>query len=323
MTKITKELVEASLIPALTNQGWQQLIEVTKNIKITPESISVDYLNLSKLRAIYEWLNEKEDDANKDDKEKIATRKAAFDSLRKPIKEILNNAEPDFISINNEILKRERQIGGAIDSENNLRIEFIEFVNLTTKNITLAEGSKELGIIQMKIGNLKSRSKIYGDYKDKVDSVCDRLISLIDDRKVFLKQNVKLEASYKKAIDSGDIVLATQIRGEIDNHKRVLEQNANNLAQDAYDEVASVAIMNNDMVSAAINPRLHRWSWRVDDIEKLFKKRPELVEKVPNTKAINVFMSEKKEAKELDPDMDNEFSGLVIWNKPFYVSVSK
>lgn len=323
MAKITKELVESSLIPELTNQGWQQLIEVCKNIQITKETISLNYLNLSKLRAIYEWLDEKEDEENKEDKEKIAIRKAAFDNLKKPIKEILNKAEPVFISTNKEILKLEKEIGDAINAENNLRIGFIDFVNTTTKNITLAPDSKELGIIQMKIGNLKSRSKIYGEYKSKVDSVCDRLLSLIDDRKEFLKQSVKLEKDYKKANDSGDIVLATQIREEIDNHQRVVEQNANVLAQDAYNEVSSVSIINNDMVSAAITPRLHRWSWRVDDIEKLFKKRPELVEKVPNTKAINLFMSEKKEARELDYDIDNEFSGLIIWNKPFYVSVSK
>lgn len=315
--------MESKLIPELTNQGWYQLIEVAKNASITPETISETYQSFLKLRAVYEWLNEREEEDNKEEKEIIATRKAAYDKLRKPIKEILNNADALFAAVNKDILCREKAIGEEIEKENKLRTDFMDFVNVTTKNIVVATDTKELGKIQMLIGSKKSTSKSYGDDKSKIDSICDRLLSLIDDRKVFLKEDLKLESDYKKANDSGDIVLATQIRSEIDDHKRVLEENANQLAQDAYREISSLAVMNNDMVSAAITPRLHRWSWRVDNIEKLYKKMPQMVDKIPNTKAINTFMSELKEEKGLNPYEENEFHGLVIWNKEFYVSVSK
>lgn len=323
MTKLTKELVEASLIPELTNQGWQQLIEATKNIQITPDTISVAYNDLSKLRLIYEYLDGRLDEENKEDKERIKARNEGYGKIMKQIYEILMSAEPQFIEGNKQILAKEKVVKLEIKKQNDIRSRHVEFVNDMTKFITAASDTKELARIQSLIGTEKSRTPFYGDYHPIIKDVCDSLLKLIDDRKRMIKDNAKLEKEYKKWFDTGDIVMATQIKEQIELNQLVIAENAQQIAQDAYKQVSAVAILDNELVSAAISPRLHRWSWKISDIELLYKKMPELVEKVPNTKAVNAFMKQKIEEKELNADQDNNFNGLVLYWKSFFVSVNK
>jgi DNA polymerase/3'-5' exonuclease PolX len=130
-----------------------------------------------------------------------------------------------------------------------------------------------------------------------------------------------LYKDYEKAIEKDDMPWAVQIKEEIENNQRVIHQNALNITQEAYQQVSAIQLIGNDLISASITPRTHRWSWKVDDMDLLFSKKPELVELSPNTKAINKFMKEKVDADELSSDTDNIFDGLILYRKPFYVGV--
>lgn len=314
-------MVVASLLPEITKQNWQQLLDAAKNIRITRETIAVNYDDLSKLRELYLFLEERRKAEDEPDKDRIKARKEGYDTYMKPIKAILEMAEPDFIKINGEMGREERAILAAIDKQNDIRKKHVDFVNDIVKLILIAPDNKELARIQMLIGSEKSRTNYYGDYHQYIGKSCDELLQLVDGRKDFIKDNAKLIKDRAKAEAAGDVVLETQLKEQIDMNEEVIRQNAQQIAESAYTQVTSVSMIDSELVSATIKPRLRRWSWRIDDIDLLLQKSPELVLKEPNKKAITAFMKEKTKDDELDEHESHNFNGLIIYKKPFFVAI--
>jgi len=322
--KVTKELVYASLIPELANTEWQKLLEAGQNLgEITPQTIAPTYDSLLKLRALHEWLKDRKDKEDEEDKANLKARKEGYDKVMKPMKEILDKADPILAMVNDKIMKDEKEIVEEIKKQNELRQKHMDFVSEVTKSIISCSTVKELSKIQMLIGTRKSHKASYGDLSETVEHTCDSMLLLVDERKRFIDNNSKLEKEYKKYTDAKDLVKAAQIKEEIEVSQKIIEQNAKLLAEEVYKQLYSIVALSEDIVSAAIKPRLNRWSWRVDDMELLYKKNPELVDKVANVKAVNAFKKEKELLGTLSPDEDNEFNGLVLYRKPYYVALSK
>jgi len=318
---LTKEMVIANLLPEIAKNNIQQLIDAGKKIQISKETISIDYDNLRKIKFAYEMLKKRMDDENQPEKDRIKARKEGYDYYLKQLEDILEPAEPILTKLNYEIKKEEAIIIGEIVIKNKIKARHIEFVNETTKMIALAESNKDLAKVQSLIGTEKSRTSFYGDYFPIISEVCDTLIALIAERKRIIKENDNLKKQYEMWRAAGDTTKAIQLKEQIEGNERFIDQNIEYISQKAYKQVSDVALTDTEFISASINPRLHRWSWRVDDIEKLFHKRPEFVVKEPNVKAINAFMKEQVAAEELNDLEDNLFDGLVLYKKPFFVAV--
>lgn len=319
---LTKELVVASLIPEVARNNIQQLIEVGKGIIPTEETIKVDYENLLKIRDMWTLLEKRRKEEDAQDRERIKARKEGYDKYMKPMEEILEAAEPILAAINHKLWSAEKDVVESIKLHNERQEALTSFVNEIAKAVAVAPDSKELVMIQKLIGTEKSKSSFYGEYKSKmVDGVCDALLSMIAERKQILKENQKVQHEYDTWLAAGDIDKAAQLKDTIELNNIMAQQNIERIADGAFQQISSILPVSTNFESATIHPRLHRWSWRVDDIELLYKKNPPLVSKEPNKKAINDFMKEKSDADELKLDCENNFNGLVVWRKPFFVSV--
>lgn len=319
--KITKELVVAGLISETTRLNLQSLLEQAKSIRYDREALSANYDLLLKLRSIWDFLDKRRKEEDKIEKEIIATRKAGYEEIMDPIAELLDAADPHLFALNTEILLEEKAIGDAIKKQITSRDALAEFINDTIRIITGAPDNKELVRIQKSIGSEKSHKAKYGEYAPILEGICDELLELINGRKKLIAENGNLQEQLNKATAENDEPAKVHITELMEIGKRELEENAANISDNAIQKISSLPIIGYDAVSKAIKPRTHRWSWRVDDIDLLYKKSPEFVVKEPNTKAINAFMKEKSEAEELDEYKENNFSGLVLYRKPFYVSV--
>lgn len=320
-SKITKELVVASLISETTRLNLQTLLEQAKTISHDPEALAANYDLLLRLRGIWEFLDKRRKEEDKVEKEIIATRKEGYEELMNPIAELLDAADPHIFSLNTQILLEERKIGQQIKKQVDTRDSLADFINSTIRTITGAPDNKELVRIQKLIGSEKAHKNKYGEYALIAEGAFHDLLTLIDGRKKLIAENTKLESALDKAEKDDDQPAIVQIKEQIELGKRELEENAANISDNAFKQVSELPIAGYDFVSKAVKPRTHRWSWRVDDIELLYKKHPELVVKEPNTKAINAFLKEKSESGELDEYTDNLFNGLALFRKPFYVSV--
>lgn len=319
--RITKELVVASLISETTRLNLQQFLDQAKAIRHDKEGLSANYELLLRLRSIWEFLDKRRKEEDKAEKDIIATRKVGYEEIMNPIAELLDAADPHIFVLNTEILLEERRIGETIQKQITTRDSLAEFVNDTIRAIVGAPDNKELVRIQKLIGSEKSHKNKYGEYAPIAEEAFDDLLKLIDGRKKLIVESARLEEDLKNAIKENDQPAVIQIKEMLEVGKRELEENAAGIADDAFKKVSGLPIVGSDFISKAVKPRTHRWSWRVDDIELLYKKRPDLVVKEPNTKAINAFLKEKTEAEELDEYTETSFSGLTLFRKPFYTSV--
>lgn len=319
MEKLTKELVVASLIPDLAKLDWQTLFDTAKKIKVEKETIGVNYSDALKLRELHAYLRNKQKQEDEADKARIKARKEGYDSYCKPIEEILEGLDPDFRRLNSEIMEEEKDIETLIGKQNEIRIRHIDFVNDIVKQISAAPDIKDLGRIQSLVGSEKSRTSFYGTYFPNVEESCNDLLKLIESRKTILKDNAKTQKAYDKAIEKGDHALAVELKELMEYNERVVKENAQTIAESAYKKVAEISLQHSELESAAIRPRQKRWSYKIQDIELLYRKNPELVVLEPNAKAIGALVKEK--GKELADDEQYEMNGLIIYQKHFYVAI--
>lgn len=319
--KITKELVVASLISETTRFNLDTLLEQAKLIRYDRDGLSTNYDLLLKLRGVWDFLDKRRKDEDKAEKEIIATRKAGYEEIMNPIAELLDAADPHIFALNTEILLEEKATGEAIQKQIDNRDALSEFINSTIRSIVAAPDNKELVRIQKLIGSEKGHRSKYDEYADIAGELVDELLQLIDGRKKLIAENEKLQNKFDQAVIDLDHPAQVEITKLMESGQQHLEENAAAIAADAFKKISGLPIAGYEQASQAVKPRLHRWSWRVDDIELLYKKSPEFVVKEANTKTINSFMKEKTESGELDEYKDNIFNGLVIYRKPFYVSV--
>lgn len=319
MDKLTKELVVASLIPDLAKLDWQTLFDTAKKIRVQKETIGVNFSDAMKLRELHAYLRNKQKQEDEPDKARIKARKEGYDSYCKPIEEILAALDPEFHRINKEILSEEKDIEDVIAKQNEIRTRHIEFVNDIVKQISAAPDAKDLARIQSLVGSEKSRASYYGDYFPNVEESCNEMLKLIESRKNILKENIKTQKAYDKAIERGDHPAAAELRELLEYNERVVKENAQAIAESAYKKVAEITLRLSELESASIRPRQKRWSYRIDDIDLLYKKNPELVVLEPNAKAIGAIVKEK--AKDMADDEVFTQNGLTIYQKHFYVSI--
>lgn len=319
MEKLTKELVIASLIPDLTKLDWQTLFDVAKKIKVEKETIGVNYSNSLKLRELHVYLRNKQKQEDEPDKARIKARKEGYDNYCKPIEEILQALDPEFHLINAQIMEEEKDIESMIEKANEIRTRHIDFVNDIVHQISAAPDAKDLTRIQYLVGSEKSRTSYYGNYFPNIEESCNELLQLIESRKGILKENAKTQKAYDKAIEKGDQVLAVELKELMEYNDRVVKENAQTIAESAYKKVAEISMQNSDLESAAIKPRQRRWSYRIEDIELLHRKNPELVIIEPNAKAIGQVVKEK--SKDMADGEEFEMNGLIVYQKYFYVAI--
>lgn len=318
---LTKELVVASLLPEIVRLNLDELISVGKQIKVQKETLAANYSDLKRLREMHQLLKKRMDDENQPDKDRIKIRKEGYDTYMKQIEEILEEADPLISEFYHELKEEENKRTDELKGLNGVIGRHLEFVNITARLIVSATEATELTRIQKLIGSEKSKSAFYGDYQEKNEAVCDELIKLVADRKKIMKDNAKIQKDYDTWLTAGDIVKATQLKEQMEFNDRVVSENAKSIADNAYKHVAGVEKFEIIMSVDLISPRLRRWAWRVDDIDIMHKKMPVMVEKVPVKKEINAFMKSKVEEESLDDEKDNMFNGLVIYKKPFFVSI--
>jgi hypothetical protein len=319
MEKLTKELVVASLIPDLAKLDWQTLFDTAKKIKVEKETIGVNYSDAMKLRELHVYLRNKQKQEDEADKARIKARKEGYDTYCKPIEEILLALDPEFHRINKEIMAEENDAEVIIAKQNQIRTRHIEFVNDIVHQISAAPDAKDLARIQSLVGSEKSRTSYYGPYFPNVEDSCNELLKLIESRKNILKENAKTQKAYDKAIEKGDHAAAVELKELMEYNERVIKENAQAIAESAYQKVAEISLKLSELESASIRPRQKRWSYRIEDIELLYKKNPELVILEPNAKAIGLVV--KEQAKVLADNEEFELNGLVIYQKHFYVAI--
>lgn len=288
----TPEVIAGSLKLQLSKLGLQYecTLQKANDIKFSKETINQDYEPLKKLRELSTAIADLENpytkfwsDWNKARKSiadpivlALAEKTAAFTKMAEEIKR------------ENDKLEAERvRIKGIKDAINAFTVDFAGKIAAATDNDTLIA-------IQMRIGTEKSHKVKWGEFIADFFEACKGLESSLKIQKSKIAELKKLEDSEKTADDAQLMEIMEMketIVAEIEQGKIDVQEITVRAATSATETVVP------ESLSLAPKARRTAKKWRVDNLTLLYKKRPDLVDLIPNKEKIDAMLDERRKAK--------------------------
>jgi hypothetical protein len=311
---ISPKVVETQIVSALNRAGikYQQLLQSAENISFTRETINQDYAPLKQLREAITAIEKEHKAGKKPYKEAGDTWDAAKKSLTAPLTEILDRKTAEYtllvneIRLENERLQKEKlRIEGIHHTMNNVLLDFSQKISSATTDKQLLEIEK---LINLECTRQNKYAELLDDFKTRAEPIR----GLIKAQKQVVRVAEETRAKAEQAMQKGDdeTYIALTEKQELlglemqENVQSVLETSLNQV----LDAEPSVVVPEAD--TPIIKARRKLWKWRVDSIETLYRKRPDLVDLVPNKERIDAILNELKQ--------DKKFMGSTVNGIEFY-----
>lgn len=316
--KITKQQIVALFNTQTVRLNYNKMLQGLQNLEVTPSTLKESYPEFKEadkfIKTITEWRKEQAKPFNEVD--------VLFLEVSKEILEPISAA----LSQKKEQVKSASAINAAEIAKarkEQARIDLItktigEFINKITVDITLATTDDQIVSIQKRIGAEKSRTGFYQEYIEELRTKCDNLSATINSQKEKIRELSAINAAYEKALNDNDDSKAALIREQIEGKTEELTENSIRLQEQAFNQSLEISqtVVGQPEISVT-KGRVHRWMWKLEDIDLLRKKRPELTKIVPDEEAINALLKEKRDAGEFKDIEELEFNGILFYKQKY------
>lgn len=169
--------------------------------------------------------------------------------------------------------------------------------------------------LQQSLGLEKTRKQTYGDQLPDLIARIDILKPLLDDKKTVLQLSDKTKKDSETALNAGQDELYLQNEEKLEDLGAKVNFNNIQAVETALSTTNSSAPQVAEEIYPEIKAKRRTWEYSVEDIALLYKKNPELVELIPNHKAIKELMKKQAEDKTLKAGTVN---GLTFSYKSTY-----
>lgn len=317
--KITKQQIVALFNTEKVRLNYNKMLQGIQGLEISPSTLKESYPEFKEadkfIKTITEWRKEQARPFNEVDAMFLEVSKEIIEPISEALlqkKEQVKTAS----AINAAEIAKAKKEQERIDT---ITTALGNFINKITVDITLATNDAEIVSIQKRIGAEKSRTGFYQEYIDELKAKCDALGDSINTQKEKIRELVKFNEDYKKAITENDDTKAALIREKIEEKTDELSENSIRLQEQAFAQ--SLEISSTQVGQPELNvtkSRLHRWVWKVNNIEVLRKKNPELTKIVPNDEAIDALLKQKRDSGELKTLDELEFNGILFFKQKYH-----
>lgn len=296
--QITKELVKATFNIELTRLNYQQILQSVENIEWTRENIDQPLLDPAKFVA--GKLTEKKDQEKRPliDAGKIV--QTEYNDVFNPLNDVISRKANERKILADKIQKEVDEANAEAEKIRTINSTMASFISDITNQITAADNDKAIVAIEMRIGSEIARKNIYQDLLPKMKEQFEELKPLIKKQKEYIKTLKALEKGQDIAIADGDDNKAVELRQKADEIKETIEENKIRLQQKAFEQVENSGISVGIPTVNAPKASRKWWTWEVSNPELLYKKRPDLVDMVPNKKKIDEIFDKMKASGEFD-----------------------
>lgn len=318
--------------------------ELSKTAPLTPEKVKAElYLDLTKLETGVQALNDAESKLvyNEDNLQVIAdfikqVKKAedACENKRKALKEpsleegktidagaklvatelavVKKRAHEKYDKMCRDIAERQRL--ASIEKERKERINSA-IVNTAMKysqDIAAATTDAELVAIEKRMGLEKTKSTVYQEMLPLLVLAIDSLRPLSSIQKEKIRQLKQLDKEIETTESDEDKMLLLSQKEELEGH---IQDNREMVQQTALQQTGIAQMETGEQIFPTVKPRRRTWKHACPDIEKLFKKHPELVILSLNDEKIKEILKAKIDAGETKDKEKIEYDDVII----FYV----
>lgn len=225
--------------------------------------------------------------------------KALLKSMNDVLEPILSKVsiiDAEIETKNNELLADLAKAHAEQTRINNIKNTIVTFINSCTAFITSSTTSTQIINIQKRIGTEKSKKNLYSEFMNELIEKTYALDTLIEERKAYIKKEAELAAAAIEAANNDDTESAADIREQQEQLETDMEENILRLQEEAFQQISNdESVYVPEPAGEALKGRNY-WRWEVEDLHKLYKKRPDLVILIPNKEAIDIVMSANREA---------------------------
>jgi anion-transporting ArsA/GET3 family ATPase len=309
---VTKQVVESLFTTEMTRRNYQKILQAIQNLQPTKENLASVY---EKMKQAEDFLKEMEDVRKSISDPYFKTQKlvkGTFDEVVTILSDAVKSLKSEIVTVNSQVWEEDSVAKKEIDRVNNIKNSMISFINQTAIEIGNAQDDAILVLIQKRVGTEKSRKNFYQEFIDDFAQKCNSLTELINIRKETIKTGNRLQGDLLEAIAREDVEMQVEIREEIEVLERRMEENIIRIQETAYEQSLSTEIVVGEPTGDKIKGR-SLWKWRVDDMQKLFKKTPEFVSLEPNVAEIGKYLSENKDKWREEGKKEVNVNGLIFY----------
>lgn len=316
--QVSKELVKSMFNKHLGLRNYIKIVQAAQSLTFTKDNLSADYPALKELNSLVKELSDLKKEIKDPYTEAGKNIEIVFKEITEPLSAILEQKKSE-LKVANEAALKEKQAAEQENARRNAIVAQIStFINHVTKDVALADSDTEITRIQKLIGSEKARKGYYQEYHEEFLDKCSALDEPIREKKEFIRQKTANEAKLEQAIRDGDMTKAAELKDKQEILEQQTLESSIVLQEKAFEQNLAIQEVIPETIIETIKPRRTMWKWRVDDIQQLQKKMPDLVKLVPNDEAIEVLFAAKKAEKVLINGQDYHLFGLTFYQEKFY-----
>lgn len=316
--QITKELVQSLFNKHLGLRNYIKTVEAAQSLTFTKDNLAADYPALKELDKLLKEMEEVRKELRQPLNAALKNIQETFDEVMEPLISIRDSKKSDLKAANEAALEDKRKEQQDIDRRNGIVGSIGTFVNTITREVASASTEQEITRIQKLIGSEKARKGYYEEFHVDLLEKLSALDEPIKERKDFIKQKNENEEKLKAAINSGDAQKAAELKGRQELLEAQTHESSIVLQEKAFEQNLTIQDVVAESIIETVKPKITRWKWKVEDIQLLYRKMPDLVQLVPNDKAIDAILSAKRAEKALIDGQDNKFFGIIFYQEKFY-----
>ena len=315
---ITKELVQSLFNKHLGLRNYLKVVEAAQSLSFTKDNLAADYPALKELDKLIKDMEEVRKELRQPLNAALKNIQETLDEVMEPLVAIRDSKKTDLKTANEAALEEKRKEQADIDRRNAIVGSIGTFVNTITREVASASTEQEITRIQKLIGSEKARKGYYEEYHVDLLEKLAALDEPIKERKEFIKLKLDNEQKLKAALNSGDAHKAAELKEKQELLEAQTHESSIILQEKAFEQNLNIQDVVGESIIETVKPKTTRWKWRVEDIQLLYRKMPDLVQLVPNEKAIDAILAAKRAEKVLVDGQENKFFGVIFYQEKFY-----
>lgn len=314
--QVTGALVKADFNIELTKLKYQEILQSVESITWTRENIGEDLLApgnfvAKKITDKKELMKRPFIDAGK-------VIQNEYNSVFNPLNDALSRKANEKKKLAEQIQREDDLANAEILRVKTINDTMVNFISNITNEITLADNEKVIAALEMRIGSEGTRKNVYQELLPTFKEQCEALKPLIKKQKEYIKTLKAVEKSQGVATAEGDDDKAIALRAKAEEMRETIEENKLRLQQQAFQSVEHSEVV--VAMPTATAPKATRtwWTWDVPEPRELYRKKPDLVDLVPNKQKIDAIFDTMKANGDFNGKREIMVDGIRFFEEKSY-----
>lgn len=287
---------------------YEVLLQQAENLKFDKNNLAAGAEEMKVIRAMETAIKDLENPFTERWKNWNESRKSILD----PVANVLKTKAAEYTKLASEVTAERARQEAEKNRIKTIKDTIASFTIEFSGKIAAANDLPTLTNLQMRLGSEKSRKSFYQEFITDFFHECNGLEIALRAQKEKLTKLKELA----KAEETADDEKLMEIFGQREVIEADIEQTRNDVQEKAIN--ASTRADETIVAESTVEtPKARRTSkeWRVDDVKVLLKKRPDLVDFVPNKEKIDAMLKERAKAKVF---VEETVDGITFFLKPTY-----